>query len=703
MSGQDECGASTKAIRSASFAAMGTGASHPPTPPTAWRGSGADPYAWLENPSDQETLAYLEVENRHAEAVMAATGELRATLYAEMLGRIEQTDQSVPIPVDGWFYYTRTEEGRQYPISCRKRGRLDAPEEILLDLNALVEEYIALRVFRPSPDHRYLAHSLNEDGGLEYTLYLKDLDTGRLLPEQVPNVEQAEWAADGRTIFYTRQDAAKRPFELLRHTLGDDPASDALLYREEDQTFSLYLTKSDSRAYLFLLGWNPETTEVRFLPVDRPTAPLALFAPRRRGIQYFLEHHGDDFLIRTNERAVNFKLMAAPVANPVPDAWREVVPHRESALLDGVHVFAQHLVLSGAEEGLDRIWVHDLAVGRTRSLSFDEAVYAVGPVDNWEFATTRLRFEFTSLVTPVSTYDEDLATGERTLLKREAVLGGHDSNDYVSERLFAEAVDGERVPISVVRRRDAAGPGPLLLMGYGAYGSSFPPSFDANRLSLLERGVGFAVAHVRGGQELGRRWYDDGKLLQKKNTFTDFVACAEHLIAAGYAAPDRLVAQGGSAGGLLMGAITNMRPDLFAAVVAEVPFVDVVRTMLDPSLPLTAGEFDEWGDPRDPVYRDYIGSYSPYDNVVAQPYPALLITAGLNDDQVRYWEAAKWTAKLRASKTDANPLLLKTEMGAGHGGPSGRYDALREIAFLNAFVLLALERPANPVGRGEAG
>jgi oligopeptidase B len=651
-----------------------------------------DPYAWLENPSDPEVIAHLESENAYTNAVMAPTAALRELLYQEIVGRVQRTDSKVPFRMGRYFYYIRTEEGRDYDILCRKRGSLDAPEEVLLDLNEIAGDYLVLRHHAPSLDHRYLAYALNETGGLEYTLYIKDLERGEVLPERLPNDGHSfAWAADNRTLFYARQDAALRSFELWRHTLGTDLSADRMLYREDDPIFSIDVSPSDSQEYIFISSASEETSEVRYLRADDPTGDLILFAPRREGILYSLEHAGEDFLLLHNEDAVNFTLCAVPVADPRWENQRELIPHRDNALLQDVSVFAGYLLLAGREDGTTRLWVHDLENGQTRALAFDEPIHSVWPGDNREYQTTKAVIRYTSFVTPPTFYEIDLATGERTLLKQEEVVGGHNPDDYVSERLFATAPDGTRVPISLVRRRDApAGPRPLLLRGYGSYGYSYDPRFARNELSLIDRGITLAIAHIRGGQELGRRWYEDGKLLHKKNTFSDFIACAEHLVQSGYTTPDQLVAQGGSAGGLLMGAVVNERPDLFHSIVAEVPFVDVLRVMLDPSLPLTTGEFVEWGDPRDPAYFAYMASYSPYDNVTAQAYPNLYLTAGIEDDQVPYWQPVKWTAKLRATKIDDHLLLLRTNMDAGHRGASAFYDAQREIALTYAFMLLSL-------------
>lgn len=670
-----------------------------------------DPYFWLEDPTDPAVIAYLEAENAYAESVLAPAKTLQDALYKELTGRIQRTTSQVPFRMGDYLYYTRTVEGLDYEIVARKRGSLDAAEEILLDLNVLKDElaveYIELGYYAPSYDHLYLAYGLNTSGGLEYITYVKDLQSGETLPDQLPGDGYAfEWAGDNRTIFYARQDEALRSFELYRHLLGTDLATDPMLYREEDDVFSLGLYYSDDKRYLFLNSGSYESSETRTLPMDQPEGDWTLFAPRRPGILYSLEHHGEDFLVLTNDGAVNFKLMAAPVANPAPANWRELIPHRDSVLLEHVDAFERHLVVAGRENGQSQIFVRDVDSGATAPLTFDEPVYTVSPGDNREYGTTKFVFSYTSLVTPPSDYEFDMATGERVLLRQEEVVGGHDPSRYVSERIFATATDGTQVPISLVRLRDGAtGPRPLRLDGYGSYGISSDPTFVINRLALIDRGITYAIAHIRGGQELGRLWYEDGKLLNKKNTFTDYVACAEHLIAEGYTAPDRLVANGGSAGGLLIGAVANARPDLFKLVIPQVPFVDVLRVMLDPSLPLTTGEYVEWGNPAEATYYDYIKSYSPYDNIRPQAYPAMFVTGGLEDDQVPYWQPAKWTAKLRATKTDDNPLLLRTNLGAGHQGQSGFSDREQEIAFLYTFVLMTLgleTAPASANGRRPA-
>ena len=678
-----------------------------PVPPDAPRrpqiyampgGLGVDPYRWLENPDDPEVIAYLEAENAYTEAIMAPTSELQEALYQELTSRIQQTDTGVPTPWRGYLYYTRTEEGKDYAIFCRRRDVANAPEEILLDLNTIAGDYLAVGAWLPSPDNRYLAYSLDETGSELFTLFIQDLETGQEV-DQVPLVWDFQWANDNRTLFYAKQDPeAVWPYWHHRHALGADPATDPLLFEERNREFELSTAISKDRAYVFLYTESVDTNEVRYVPADMPTAEPKLFRPRRQGVRDFLEHHGEEFLIRTDEDAPNYKLMAAPVADPARSTWREVIPHRDDAVLSGVGVFERYLALFGRDQGFSQAWVHDLASGETAPIPFDEAVYVVAPSSNWEFATTKLRLLYSSPVTPDTYFEIDLATGERTTLKQQEVLGGHDPSRYVSERVFATAPDGTRIPISVVSLREApagvpAGPRPMRLDGYGSYGSVTDPRFSTLRLTLMDRGITFAQAHVRGGGEFGRRWWDEGRLFDKWNTFTDFIACAEHLIAEGYTAADRLIARGGSAGGLLMGVVATQRPDLFKVVNADVPAVEVIGGLVRS----TNGRYQwpELGDPYDPAAFDYMRSYSPYETVRPQAYPTMLVTAGLQDRRVEYWQPAKWVAKLRDVETGDNPLLLRTDMGSGHFGATGFQNTNRETAFLYAFFLTAL-------GMGEA-
>jgi oligopeptidase B len=650
-----------------------------------------DDYFWLRDRADPAVVAYLEAENRYTAGVMRHTEGLQERLYQEMRQRIKETDLSVPERVDDYLYYNRTEAGGQYPILCRRHGE-GGVEEILLDQNPLAagHGYFRLGASAVSPDHRLLAYSVDTSGAEEFTLYIKDLVTGELFAESIVNTSHdVAWANDSRTLFYIVLDEARRPCRLYRHLVGTNPSKDVLVYFEPDASFFLGISRTRSRSYLLLDISSHSTSEVRFVSADRPEEPFHVVQPRASGIEYTVSHHGDRFFITTNDAAPNFRLVQAPVTIPGREHWSAVLPYRPEVKLDATDAFRDHLVVYERASGLRQIRVLDLASGGEHLISFPEPVYTVRAHGNPEFDTTLLRFTYTSLVTPSSVVDYDLAGRTWTVRKQTEVLGGYDPSLYRSERLSATAPDGTTVPISLVYRLPLRldGQRPLLLNGYGAYGLSYDPTFSSNNLSLLDRGFVVAIAHVRGGEEMGRAWYDGGRLLNKRSSFTDFIAAAEYLIGKGYSSTDRFVINGGSAGGLLMGAVTNMRPQLFRAVLAEVPFVDVVNTMLDASLPLTIIEYDEWGNPNERAAYEYIRSYSPYDNVQAQYYPHMLVTAGLNDPRVAYWEPAKWTAKLRAKKTDGNRLLLRTNMGAGHGGPSGRYDHLREVAFKYAFVL----------------
>jgi oligopeptidase B len=609
-----------------------------------------------------------------------------------MLARIKETDLSVPYRHGDYYYYSRTEEGKAYSIYCRKKGKLDAPEEVLLDQNKLAKgyEYFSLGTFQVSPNHQLLAYSVDTTGAEEYTLFFVDLTTFELYPESIAKTYYSlAWGNDNRTIFYTKVDATNRPFQLWRHTLGSDPTNDVLIYQEPDEAYFLSVSKTRSKAYILMSLGSKITSEIHYLDTNNPTGSFQVIHPRQSGMEYKVSHHKDDFYIVTNDEAVNFKLMKTPVALPSKANWQTVIPHRDDVMLSGVSLFADHLVIYERKAGLPTVRVQKFSTGEEHNLTFPESTYSVFEDNNPEFNTTTLRYNYTSLITPYSVFDYNMESHQRELKKETEVLGGYDRTHYISERIMASAKDGTEIPISIVYKQGTKKNGkyPLLLTGYGAYGASYPDSFSSNRLSLLERGVIIAIAHIRGGGEMGRKWYEDGKFLNKKNTFTDFIACAEHLIEQKWTSSDRLAISGGSAGGLLMGAVINMRPDLFKGVVAKVPFVDVVTTILDTSIPLSALEWEEWGNPNDKTYYDYMKSYSPYDNVRLQDYPHLLITAGLNDSRVKYWEPAKWTAKLRELKTDNNILLLKTNMGAGHGGSSGRYASLKETAFEYAFIL----------------
>ena len=667
-----------------------------PTTLTAHGDDRVDPWFWLRDRDDPEVTAYLEAENAYTDAVLAPTKALQQKLYDEIVARIQETDLSAPVRKGDWWYYSRTVEGLNYGINCRAFGGPDSEEQVLLDQNAEAEghEFFAVGVFDVSPDHSLLAYATDTTGGEKYTLRFRDLSNGADLDDVIEGVYYGSaWATDNDTFFYVRPDDAMRPYQVWRHTLGTPAAEDVLVYQEDDDHFfvSVHLEK-DERALLIHAG-SKTTDEFRWLPADQPQGEFRLFQERIHGLEYAPDHNGDRWFIVTNHEAVNFRLMEAPEERTGVAEWTEVLPHRDDVKLDGIDGFRDHLVLFERAEALRRIRVMLLSDGDIHTLEQPETVDTAGGGANPEFTSTILRYGYTSLVTPQSVYDYDVVSRQRTLVKQQPVLGDYDAEQYVSERLWATAPDGERVPISLVRRRDVPvdGSAPCMLYGYGSYESSMDPGFSSLRLNLLDRGMVYAIAHVRGGGEMGRRWYDDGKMLHKRNTFTDFIACAEHLIAERYTAAGRLVIRGGSAGGLLMGAVTNMRPDLFRAVVAQVPFVDVLTTILDETLPLTVTEWEEWGNPKaDPEVYAYMKAYSPYDNVEAKDYPALFVTAGLNDPRVSYWEPAKWVAKLRATKTDANTLLLKTEMGAGHMGPSGRYDAWKDEALTQAFVLDAV-------------
>ena len=667
-----------------------------------------DPYAWLRQKEDPEVLAYLSAENAYTDALLRGTEAFQQRLYDEMLARILQTDLSVPYRLRGYLYFTRTEEGRQYPIHSRRLDAENSGEEVLLDLNALAasHSFLGLGSFAVSDDNQLLAYSLDLTGFRQYTLQIKDLAAGETLPTRIERVTSAAWASDNRTLFYTIEDeTTKRSHRLYRHILGST-APDALLYEEHDERFHVDIERTRSGAFLLLISASHTASEVRFLPADEPHGAFRVIAPREDNHEYYVDHRPGSapaptsgvFYIRTNSGGRTFRLVTAPVADHSRDFWREFLPNRPDVMLASVQAFRSHLVCLEREAGLPHLRVVPLEIlsdeplAASHRIAFTEPVYNTSPGANPEFVTDHFRYQYESFITPRSVFDYDLRSGERILRKQQPVLGGYDRAQYVSERLFATAADGTQIPVSLVARRDTPrdGSAPLLLYGYGSYGISIPVTFNSNRLSLLDRGVIFAIAHVRGGGELGKPWHDAARLHKKRNTFTDFIASAEHLIAQGYTSPQALIAEGGSAGGLLMGAIANMRPDLFRLIISRVPFVDVLNTMLDASLPLTVGEYEEWGNPQIPGDYFYIKSYCPYTNLEAKPYPTMLVKTSLNDSQVMYWEPAKYVAKLRTLKTDSNPLLFKINMGAGHGGASGRYDYLREIALDYAFLLSQL-------------
>jgi len=648
-----------------------------------------DPYFWLRDKANPEVIAYLEAENRYTDAVMKPLEGFRDSLYKEMLARIKETDESVPYRRHGYWYYQREVEGLQYPIYCRRKGSMDAPEEVILDVNELAKgrKFTAVGTWEVSPDTTKLAYTVDFTGFRQYTLHVKDLASGELLPDTAPRVTSLAWAADSKTLFHVEEDeTTKRSYRLQRQVLGGETTR---VYDEPDEQFDIGVGETRSERYIVLGSNSKDTSEVRILPADRPDDDFRLVEKRKAGLEYYVDHHGDDFYIRTNDKGRNFRVVRAPVADPSRKNWREVLAHRPLVMLEEIDLFKDYWVAVERDKGLLRMRVAEFASGKTHYIDFDEAVYTAHPGINYEFDTQQLRFVYESLVTPRSWYRYDMAERTRELLKRQPVLGGYNPDDYASEALMAVAKDGTRIPISLVYRKSlrAKGPQPMLLYGYGSYGVPIDPTFRSSRISLLDRGMIFAIAHIRGGGDRGRLWYDDGKLMKKKNTFTDFIAVADSLVRRKMTSPGQLVIQGGSAGGLLMGAVVNMRPELFRAVVSQVPFVDVITTMLDASLPLTVGEYLEWGNPNQPRAYKYMRSYSPYDNLEKGAYPAMLVETSLNDSQVMYWEPAKYAAKLRTLKTDGNPLLLKTIMEAGHGGASGRYDALKELAFTYSFIL----------------
>jgi oligopeptidase B len=655
----------------------------------------SDDYFWLRDRKDPDVTEYLKAEDTYADAVMKPTAGLQETLFQEMLGHIKQTDETVPYRENAHLYYSRTVEGLQYPIYVRRRVTAGAPDEVILDQNELAKghEYTGIGGRSVSDDGDLLAFSVDYTGYRQYTLRIKDLRTGQLLPDAIDRVDDFAWAADGRTIFYVTEDpVTKRHDKFWRHVAGSE-ASD-LIYEEKDEQFDLACGRSRDKAVVFLESAAKTSSEVRFVRADRPGDPLRLIQPREPLHEYDVDHRGDRFYIRTNKGATNFRVVTAPMGDPSEHNWKELIAHRPGVKIAGIDLFTSHLVLSEWEDGLQQIEIVDLGTLARRRIDYPEPVYAANLGPNAEFDTTVLRYEYQSLITPMSVFDYDMKTGASTLLKQTEVPGGFDRAHYEAERLFATAADGTRVPISVAYRRGLTkdGSAPLLLYAYGSYGYSVSPTFSASRLPLLDRGVVYAIAHVRGGGELGEPWREAGRMMKKQNTFDDFIACAEHLAAQKFTSSTRLVIQGASAGGLLVGAVTNKRPALFKAAIAQVPFVDVMNDMLDATLPLTTSEYTEWGNPGNKGDFDYMLQYSPYDNVTQQPYPSMLVKTSLNDSQVMYWEGAKFAARLRASKTDHNPLLLKVNFGAGHGGASGRYDALRETAFNWAFVLWQVGR-----------
>jgi oligopeptidase B len=651
-----------------------------------------DNYAWLREKSNPEVRAYLEKENAYTDAVMKPTEPLQQKLYSEMLSRIKETDVDVPYREGDYLYYTRTEAGKQYVIRCRKKTAPDAPEEVLLDINELAkgQTFMTVQAFAVSPDGNLLAYTYDNTGFRQFTLAVKDLRTGQTLADHVERVGSVVWANDNQTIFYTQEDAvSKRQYRFYRHTAGSSDA-DTLVYEEPDERFSVRAFKTRSEAFLFMESRSHTTSEARYIPAKSPTADWKIVEPRKQGVEYYADHNGDSFYVRVNDTGRNFRLVTAPVTDPSAKNWHEVMAHNPDIMLDEMDLFKNFLVLYEREGGLPQIRVLDLRSGKSNRIAFPEPAYAAYSYINHVYDTNDFRYAYQSPITPSSVFSYDIEKGTSTLLKQKEVPGGYDRNKYEVEQIYAVASDGVHVPISVLRLKTAKvdGTGPLYLYGYGSYGISLDMNFNPNIFSLVDRGVVYAVAHIRGGGEMGKGWHDAGRMMNKKTTFTDFIACAEDLLKRGYGSKDRLVIEGASAGGLLMGAVLNMRPDLFHAALVRVPFVDVMNTMLDDSLPLTVGEFEEWGNPKEKAAYDYMITYSPYDNIQAKAYPDMLVKTSFNDSQVMYWEPAKYVAKMRATRTDKNILILKTNLSpAGHGGASGRYDRLHESAFDYAYIL----------------
>ncbi len=671
-----------------------------PTPPAAPRvdhrevrhgATVIDEYYWLREKSNPQVAEYLEAENSYTEAMTKRLQPFRDALYQEMLGRIKQTDLSVPTPRRGYLYYSRTEEGKQYPIQCRRKGGMQAPEEVLLDLNELAKDhkFVGLGAFAISDDQNLLAYTVDFTGFRQYALKVKDLRTGRILPDTIERVTSVEWAADNRTLFLVTEDAVtKRSDTFWRHALGS-PKFDQI-YQEKDELFDIGVGKTRDLKYLALQVESKDTAEVRYLRSDRPADAFTVLLPREKGHRYYLDHREGLFYIRTNKPGHNFAVVTAPEGDPSPRNWKTFIPHRENVRLQDIDLFQDFAVSVEKSDALNHLRIYDFQSRKWSAIEFPEPVYSVFPASTPEYESNTYRYNYQSFITPSSVFDYDVRSGKSTLLKQQEVLGGYDPKQYASERLWATARDGVKVPISIVYRKGFVrdGKGALFLYGYGSYGFGTPPTFSSNRTSLLDRGMAYAIAHIRGGDEMGEQWREDGMLMKKKNTFQDFIDCAEFLIGEKWTSKDRLVIEGGSAGGLLMGAVVNMRPDLFRAVHAAVPFVDVMNTMMDASLPLTVGEYLEWGNPNEKAAYDYMKTYSPYDNLEKRAYPAMLVTTSFNDSQVMYWEPAKYVARLRRMKTDANPLLLKIKMDpAGHGGASGRYDRLHDTAFEYAWLM----------------
>ena len=672
-----------------------------PTPPTAKKvphetevngRKMVDNYAWLREKSNPEVRAYLEKENAYTDSIMKPTEPFQKKLYDEMLSRIKETDVEVPYREGDYFYYTRTEAGKQYQIRCRKKATADATEEILLDINELAkgQVFMSVQAFAVSPDGNQLAYTYDNTGFRQFTLAVKDLRTGKTLADHAERVGSVVWASDNSTIFYTQEDAvSKRQYRLYRHTAGSSNP-DNVVYEEPDERFSVRAFKTRSDAFIFMILHSHTTSEARFIPATQPDADWKILEPRKQGVEYYPDHNGDSFYIRVNDTGRNFRLVSAPITDPGSKNWHEVLAHNPDIMVDETDFFKNFCVLYEREGGLPQIRVIDLRNGQSKRIAFPEQAYAAYSYINRVYDTTDFRYGYQSPITPASVFSYDMEKGTSTLLKQKEVPGGYDPAKYQVEQIYAVASDGVKIPISVLRLKNAKldGTGALYLYGYGSYGISIDMFFNSNIFSMVDRGVVYAVAHIRGGGEMGKAWHDAGRMMNKKTTFTDFIACAEDLLKRGYGSKDRLTIEGRSAGGLLMGAVLNLRPDLFKAALVGVPFVDVINTMLDESLPLTVGEFEEWGNPKEKAAFDYMISYSPYDNIEAKAYPNMLVKTSFNDSQVMYWEPAKYVAKMRATRTDKNILILKTNLSpAGHGGASGRYDRLHESAFDYAYLL----------------
>ncbi|MCB0735702.1 MAG: S9 family peptidase [Bacteroidetes bacterium] len=646
-----------------------------------------DPYYWLNNRENPEVIAYLNAENAHTNEVMHDTETFQADLFTEMKGRIKEEDESVPYFLNQYWYYTRYESGKEYPIHCRRHQTMEADEEIVLDVNPLAEglAYCQVGGLAVSPDNTWLSFGMDTVSRRIYTIHFKNLHTGEIIDQKIEGTTGGSvWANDNQTVFYTTKDAQTlRSDRVFSYDFSSGKSHERFF--EADETFNISVGKSKSREYLIIVSSSTLTTEYQILEADSPTADFRIFQPRIRGMEYGIAHFENTWFVVTNWEAENFRLMECSLDQTHREHWKELIPNRTDTLLEGIELFQDFMVLEERRGGLTHIMIRDQRTGDQHELEVDEETYTLGVGVNPEYQTKTLRYGYTSLLTPTSTYEYHMEDRSRTLLKQQTVVGGYDKSDYRSRRIWATGRDGTQIPISLVHHRSFTS-GPLLLYGYGSYGHSIDPTFSSVRLSLLNRGFAFAIAHIRGGEEMGRAWYENGKLLKKKNTFYDFIDCGKHLVTLGLTTPEHLYAMGGSAGGLLMGAVINMAPELFNGAVAAVPFVDVVTTMLDESIPLTTGEFDEWGNPKDEEYYHYIKSYSPYDNIEAKDYPHLLVTTGLHDSQVQYWEPAKWVARLRELKTDNHLLLLKTEMDFGHGGASGRFERLKEIALEYAFL-----------------